>query len=54
MTYNSRNNDAIESQKEKKAVLLLSFGRASQKSRIIKVYILGINVIIKKLSYLKL
>ena len=44
MIYNSRNlsNDTTESQKEKKAVLMLIFVRSRQKSRKIKVYILGI------------
>ena len=43
MIYNTRNwrNDTTESQKEKKAILMLIFSTVSQKSRIIKVYILG-------------
>ena len=44
MIYNTkyRSNDTTESQKEKRAVLMLIFGKVSQKSRAIKVHILGI------------
>ena len=44
MIYNNRNqsNNITESQKEKRPVLRLTFSTVSQKSWIIKVYVIGI------------
>ena len=44
MIYNTRNwsNDVTESHKEKRPVLMFIFSTVSQKSQIVKVYILGI------------